>query len=215
MEAIRRHPEVYLHLISTDEVYGDLPTLEGHFTEESSYKPSSPYAASKAAADHLALSYVRTYGVEVTVSHASNNFGPNQHKEKLIPRMIHLCLTGEPLTVYGSGEQVRDWIFVRDHSEGVFKVLQNGKRGEVYNIAGGHERTNMEVIHHIIDRVAPLMGKDKESLRKQIIHVADRPGHDFRYALDTKKMREDLNWNPKMHFDEGLDKVIREAAKDV
>ena len=209
LEALRRHRDSYLHLISTDEVYGDLP-MEGFFTEGSPYAPSSPYAASKAAADHLSMAYARTYNLKVTISHASNNYGTHQHPEKLIPRMIERCLTGEPLTVYGSGAQVRDWLYVRDHSEGILAILTKGKKGEVYNVGGNHEMTNLEVIHEIIDNVAFVKKTDPNLYRNSIVHVKDRPGHDFRYAMDISKIRNELGWEPKVDFKAGLLRTIRE-----
>ncbi len=208
LEALRRHRKIHLHLISTDEVYGDLPTKEGIFTEKSNYAPSSPYAASKAAADHLALSYARTYGLSVTVSHASNNYGGHQHTEKLIPRMIQRCLTGEDLTVYGSGEQVRDWLYVEDHSEAIYFILSRGKKGQVYNVGGENELTNLEVIDHIIQRLSEIRGDDPVDYKKRVVHVADRPGHDFRYAMDITKIKQELGWYPKTSFDTGLRKTI-------
>lgn len=213
LEALRRHKQIHLHLISTDEVYGDLPTREGTFTEISPYAPSSPYAASKAAADHLALSYARTYGLSVTVSHASNNYGGHQHPEKLIPRMIQRCLTGEDLTVYGSGEQVRDWLFVEDHSEAIYFILCRGKRGQVYNVGGEKEKTNLEVIDHIIERLTEIQETDPAIYRKRIVHVADRPGHDFRYAMDITKIKKELGWYPKTDFDAGLRRTIQGVLK--
>ena len=213
VEFLRRHKQVHLHLVSTDEVYGDLPTLEGTFTEVSPYAPSSPYAASKAAADHLALSYARTYGLSVTVSHASNNFGPHQHPEKLIPRMIQRCLTGEELTIYGSGEQVRDWLFVEDHSEAIYFILCRGKKGQVYNVGGENEKTNLEVIDRITQRLAEITETDPTIYRKRIIHVADRPGHDFRYAMDITKIKSELGWYPKTDFDIGLKRIIQGVIK--
>ena len=211
LEAVRRRPHIHFHLISTDEVYGDLPTREGVFVETSPYAPSSPYAASKAAADHLALSYARTYGLSITISHASNNFGPNQHTEKLIPRIIQRCLTGDTLTVYGSGEQVRDWLYVEDHSEAIYTILVQGKQGQVYNVGGENERTNLDVIHHIVTRVAEVQKKDPASYRERVLHVADRPGHDFRYAMDITKIRA-LGWFPKTNFDAALTRLVERAA---
>jgi dTDP-glucose 4,6-dehydratase len=209
LESLRRHKHIHLHLISTDEVYGDLPTREGTFTEISPYAPSSPYAASKAAADHLALSYARTYGLSITVSHASNNYGGHQHAEKLIPRMIQRCLTGEDLTIYGSGEQVRDWLFVEDHSEAIYFILSRGKKGQVYNVGGEKEKTNLEVVEHIIERLTEVQNSDPAIYRKRIIHVADRPGHDFRYAMDITKIKKELGWYPKTDFDVGLRRTIQ------
>jgi dTDP-glucose 4,6-dehydratase len=208
LEALRKHKKCHMHLISTDEVYGDLPTLEGIFTEKSIYAPSSPYAASKAAADHLALSYARTYGLSVTVSHASNNYGGHQHPEKLIPRITQRCLTGEDLTVYGSGEQVRDWLYVEDHSEAIYYILNRGRRGEVYNVGGESEKTNLEVIDKIITTLSMLQGVDPANYRKRVVHVADRPGHDFRYAMDITKIKKELSWMPKTSFEVGLKKTI-------
>jgi dTDP-glucose 4,6-dehydratase len=212
LESLRRHPKTRFHLISTDEVYGDLPE-HGEFTEESPYAPSSPYAASKAAADHLAEAYARTYDVSITISHASNNYGPHQHPEKLIPKIIDACQKGEDITVYGSGKQVRDWLHVRDHSRGIFMILSYGKNGEVYNVGGSNERTNLEVIHHIITQYAKTQKKDPEIFRNRIIHVADRPGHDFRYAMDITKMRREIGWEPEIDFDEGLKEAIQERLK--
>jgi dTDP-glucose 4,6-dehydratase len=209
LEQLRRHPHMHMHLISTDEVYGDLPA-SGFFTEMSNYAPSSPYSASKAAADHLTKAYARTFGLSVTISHASNNYGPHQHKEKLIPRMVTRCLSGEILTIYGSGEQVRDWLYVKDHSSAIAAILCSGKKGEVYNVGGGHERTNLEVVHQIIDCVSQLKGIPKKELESRIKHVADRPGHDFRYAMDITKIRKEIGWEPKMSFNEGLRLTVQE-----
>jgi len=212
LEFVRRHPKTRLHLISTDEVYGDLPEY-GVFTEESNYAPSSPYAASKAAADHLAEAYARTYELFVTISHASNNYGPHQHAEKLIPKIIDACESGRDITVYGSGKQVRDWLHVRDHSRAIFMILSYGKSGEVYNVGGANERTNLEVIHHIITQYAKITKKDSEVFRERIIHVADRPGHDFRYAMDITKMSREIGWEPEIEFDHGLQEAILERIK--
>ncbi len=212
LESLRRHPKTRLHLISTDEVYGDLPE-HGEFTEDSSYAPSSPYAASKAAADHLAEAYARTYELLVTISHASNNYGSHQHPEKLIPKIIDGCESGADITVYGSGKQVRDWLHVRDHSRAIFMILSYGKSGEVYNVGGANERTNLEVIHHIITQYAKIEKKDAQIFRERIIHVADRPGHDFRYAMDITKMRQEIGWEPEIDFDEGLKEAILERLK--
>lgn len=211
LERIRRHPNIRFHHISTDEVYGDLSTSEGYFTERSQYAPSSPYSASKASSDHLVKAYARTYGIFATISHASNNFGPGQHTEKLIPRMIERALTGETFTVYGSGLQVRDWLYVEDHSEGVYQILLKGKEGEVYNLGGNQEKTNLEVIDDVIRLVAKIREEDPEIYRKRIVHVADRPGHDFRYAMDITKIKTEIGWWPKVRFEEGLEKMIREV----
>ena len=208
LEAVRAHPGVYMHFISTDEVYGDLPSSEGIFTEESNYNPSSPYAASKAAADHLVMSYRRTFGLNLTISHAANNYGQCQHEEKLIPKMVSRCLNGDALTIYGSGENIRDWLYVRDHTQAVYTIINGGKTGEVYNIGGENEQTNLSVIDQIIDTVANICGNDPLSYRSQIAYVEDRPGHDFRYAMDISKIKSELGWQPQMNFQEGLKKSI-------
>lgn len=208
LEVVRRNPHIYMHYISTDEVYGDLPSTEGIFTEDSQYKPSSPYAASKAAADHLVMSYRRTYGLDLTISHAGNNYGSNQHEEKLIPRMVTRCLNGDALTIYGSGENIRDWVYVRDHTEAIYAIINHGRRGEVYNVGGENEQTNLSVIDKIIETVAELSGSDPNQYRSQIAYVDDRPGHDFRYAMDITKIKSELGWVPKMDFREGLKRSI-------
>jgi len=207
LELLRAHPSIHMHLISTDEVYGDLPHV-GFFTEESNYAPSSPYAASKAAADHLTLSYARTYGSSVTISHASNNYGPNQNSEKLIPKMIERSLSGDTLTIYGTGEHIRDWLYVEDHSRAIYHILEKGGKGQVYNVGGAYELTNLEVVDHIIDKVSEIKQLDAEQLHSRVIQVADRPGHDFRYAMDISKIKEEIGWMPKVSFDEGLIKTI-------
>ena len=208
LEVVRKHPHLYMHYISTDEVYGDLPTCEGIFTEESNYNPSSPYAASKAAADHLVMSYRRTFGLDLTISHAANNYGTNQHEEKLIPKMVTRCINGDALTIYGSGENIRDWLFVRDHTEAIYAIITKGKRGEVYNVGGENELTNLTVIDQIINTVAEISGSDPSIYRSQIAYVQDRPGHDFRYAMDISKIKSELGWQPRMDFKEGLKRSI-------
>lgn len=207
LETLRRYPQTRFHLISSDEVYGELPQ-EGVFTEKSLYAPSSPYAATKAASDHLAMSYVRTYGCDITLSHASNNYGPYQHQEKLIPCVIERCKNQEPITVHGSGLQVRDWLHVRDHSKAVYQILSSGKKGEVYNIGGGNERRNIDVINHIIAIYAKLQKVDSQRLQDLIVYVKDRPGQDFRYAMDPTKMQKELSWRPEVDFEEGLKEVV-------
>lgn len=214
LEVLRRNQKVYMHYISTDEVYGDLPTCEGIFTEDSNYNPSSPYAASKAAADHLVMSYRRTYGLNLTISHAANNYGNNQHEEKLIPKMVSRCLNGDALTIYGTGENIRDWLYVRDHTEAIYTIITKGKRGEVYNVGGENELTNLTVIDQIIDTVAEISGGDANLYRSQIAYVEDRPGHDFRYAMDITKIKSELGWQPKMDFNEGLKRSIEGMIND-
>ncbi len=193
--------------ISTDEVYGD---LEGQAaaTEASPLRPSSPYAASKAAADLLCLSYHRTYGLPVLVARSSNNYGPYQFPEKLIPLMILNALAGRDLPVYGDGLQRRDWLHVEDNCTALLAVLERGHPGAVYNIGTGDERTNLDVVARICAAVARHTGRDPAGVRAQIRHVADRPGHDRRYALDTGRVRTELGWAPRVPFDEGLERTV-------
>ena len=190
------------HQVSTDEVYGDLPLdrPELFFTEETPIHTSSPYSASKAAADLLVLAYHRTYRLPATVSRCSNNYGPYHFPEKLIPLMISRALADQTLPVYGNGENVRDWLYVEDHCAAIDLILRNGADGEVYNIGGHNERTNLEVVKTILRE----LGKP-ESL---ITYVKDRPGHDLRYAIDPEKIHRELGWLPKTDFDEGIRKTI-------
>lgn len=208
LELVRSRPSIRFHLISTDEVYGSL-TLEGQFTEDSPYRPRSPYSASKASADHIAQAYAETYGLQVTISHASNNYGPCQYPEKFIPLMILNCLEGKPLPVYGTGENIRDWMFVQDHSHGVLTLLEKGKIGDVYNLASNEERSNLSLLHLIIGRVAKITETDPEVYRKLIAFVKDRPGHDFRYSLKADKMKSELGITSTLSLEEGLDQTIR------
>lgn len=202
LDACRAHGGVRFHQVSTDEVYGDLPLDRPDllFTEESPLRPSSPYSASKAGADLLALAYCRTYGLPVTVSRCSNNYGPYQFPEKLIPRMIVRALAGKTLPVYGRGENVRDWLHVDDHCAALDAILQRGVAGEVYNIGGRSERTNLEIVGLICRRL--------EVPPEQVVHVADRKGHDKRYAIDSGKLSSQLGWQPQVSFDQGMDETI-------
>lgn len=193
----------FLH-VSTDEVYGTLGAT-GKFTETTPYAPNSPYSASKAASDHLVRSFHHTYGLPTLTTNCSNNYGPYHFPEKLIPLVIAKALAGEPLPVYGDGKQVRDWLFVSDHCEAIRTVLAKGKVGETYNVGGNSERQNIEVVKTIcalLDRRRPRAdGKPRES---QITFVADRPGHDRRYAIDASKLKNELGWEPKHTFEEGI-----------
>lgn len=191
------------HQVSTDEVYGDLPLdkPELMFTEETPIHTSSPYSASKASADLLTLAYHRTFGTPVTISRCSNNYGPYQFPEKLIPLMIANATHGKPLPVYGEGLNVRDWLYVEDHCRAIAMILENGRIGEVYNIGGHNERANIQVVKTIIKA----LGKTEEL----ITYVKDRPGHDRRYAIDPKKISDELGWEPLTLFDEGIEKTIR------
>lgn len=198
------------HHVSTDEVYGDLPFDSGIFTEETSYKPSSPYSASKAASDHFARAWYHSYGLPVVISNCSNNYGPFHFPEKLIPLVILNAMDGKPLPVYGKGENVRDWLYVEDHARALTAVITGGLPGETYNIGGNCERTNLSVVESIcdiLDEERPRM--DGKPYREQITFVTDRPGHDRRYAIDATKIRQELGWQPIETFESGLRKTIR------
>jgi dTDP-glucose 4,6-dehydratase len=199
------------HHVSTDEVYGDLDTTDALFTEETSYDPSSPYSASKASSDHLVRAWYRTYGLPVIVSNCSNNYGPCQFPEKLIPLMILNALEGKPLPVYGEGGQVRDWLYVEDHARALYQVATRGEVGETYNIGGHNEKTNLEVVHIIcdlLDELRPHHPTGIKSYRELITHVIDRPGHDLRYAIDAGKIEQELGWIPEETFETGLEKTV-------
>lgn len=208
LEVIRRRPHIHFHHVSTDEVYGALQG-EGLFCEQSPYRPNSPYAASKAASDHFVRSYAHTYGLSVTLSHCSNNYGPYQHREKLIPLMITRVLVRQPMPLYGNGAHVRDWLFVDDHVRALWMILQKGRRGETYDIGGGCELSNAEVVHRIICLVGELQGEDPDALRSLVTFVKDRPGHDFRYAIDSSKIRQELGWQPEHAFESGLRETVQ------
>lgn len=199
----------FLH-VSTDEVYGTLGPEDPAFSETTPYAPNSPYAASKASSDHLVRAYRETYGLPALTTNCSNNYGPYQYPEKLIPLMIINALTGKPLPVYGDGAQVRDWLYVEDHCSAIHTVLLHGQLGETYNIGGANEMKNMDVIHLIcdyLDRVKPR--EDGASYREQIAHVKDRPAHDRRYAMNIEKIQQELDWSPRESFDTGIEKTIR------
>jgi dTDP-glucose 4,6-dehydratase len=195
--------------VSTDEVYGSLGIL-GDFTEATPYAPNSPYAASKAAADHLVRAWHRTYGVPTIITNCSNNYGPYQFPEKLIPHMIISALEGRPLPIYGDGGQIRDWLFVEDHARALVKVLENGNVGQTYLIGGRSERTNIEVTEHICDTLDAIHANpDGSSYRERIQFVDDRPGHDRRYAIDCRKIEKELGWRATVPFDEGIRATVR------
>ena len=196
------------HHVSTDEVYGSLGE-EGHFTEETPYRPSSPYSASKAASDHLVNAYGKTYGIPVTISNCSNNYGPYQFPEKLIPLMILNALEGKPLPVYGDGRNVRDWLYVEDHCRAVWAVMKGGRRGETYNVGGRCEMPNIEVVRMICDILDEIRPDSDLGRRRDLIRfVKDRPGHDLRYAMDFSKLERELVWVPDESFETGLIKTI-------
>jgi dTDP-glucose 4,6-dehydratase len=200
--------EGLFHHVSTDEVYGSLGAT-GYFTEETRYDPSSPYSASKAASDHLVRAYMRTFKLNAKITNCSNNYGPLQFPEKLIPLMIDNLLEKRPLPVYGKGENVRDWLYVTDHCEAIWTVIQRGALGETYNIGGHNEQKNIDVVHKLIEIIAAETGTDSKSLTELIRYVTDRPGHDARYAIDASKLARELGWTPKETFDSGLRKTVR------
>jgi len=201
LEAIRKHKK-RLHHISTDEVYGDLEFNDPQkFNEATAYNPSSPYSATKAGSDHLVQAWIRSFGISATISNCSNNYGPYQHVEKLIPRNITNILTGIKPKLYGEGKNVRDWIHAEDHSSAILTILEKGKLGETYLVGANGEKTNKEVLELLLE----LMGKDKDDYE----HVADRPGHDLRYAIDANKIRTELGWQPSYtDFKAGLTSTI-------
>ncbi len=198
------------HHISTDEVYGSLGD-EGFFTETSSYDPSSPYSSSKASSDHLVRAWHRTYGLPVIVTNCSNNYGPYQFPEKLIPLMILNALEGKPLPIYGKGNQIRDWLHVEDHARALYTAVTQGKPGETYNIGGHNEKTNLEVVTtlcRILDELRPEHPNGITRYEELITYVADRPGHDLRYAIDADKIKRDLGWLPEETFETGIRKTV-------
>ena len=195
------------HHISTDEVYGTLGK-EGLFTEETPYAPNSPYSASKAASDMIVRSYFHTYGMNVVTTNCSNNYGPKQHNEKLIPTIIRKAISGENIPIYGTGENVRDWLYVLDHCKGIELVYKNGRAGETYNIGGRNERNNLYIANKICDMLDAMKPKASGNYRNQISFVKDRPGHDLRYAIDATKIENELGWKADENFETGIVKTI-------
>lgn len=196
--------------VSTDEVYGSLDAHAAAFQETTAYAPNSPYAASKAASDHLMRAYHHTYGLPILTTNCSNNYGPFHFPEKLIPLLIHHALAGKPLPIYGDGQQIRDWLYVKDHCSALRRVLEAGRPGQTYNVGGNNERTNLEVAHHICDLLDELQPRvDGRSYRLQIVFVADRPGHDRRYAVDSRRLEQELNWTPAETFESGMLQTVR------
>ena len=199
----------FLH-VSTDEVYGSLAKDEPAFSEAHRYEPNSPYSASKAASDHLVRAYHHTYGLPVLTTNCSNNYGPYHFPEKLIPLMIVNALAGKALPVYGDGQQIRDWLYVRDHCSAIRRVLEKGRLGEVYNIGGWNEKANLDIVHTVcalLDELRPR--SDGKSYREQITFVTDRPGHDRRYAIDARKIERELGWKPAETFETGIRKTVQ------
>lgn len=197
------------HHISTDEVYGDLESVNDLFTEDMPYAPSSPYSASKAASDHLVRAWHRTFKLPTIITNCSNNYGPYHFPEKLIPLVILNALNGKPLPIYGTGEQVRDWLYVEDHARALFTVITKGVIGETYNIGGHNEKTNIDVVKQICSLLDELVPLDSGSYKAQIIHVDDRLGHDKRYAIDASKISRDLDWTPAETFESGIRKTVK------
>ena len=196
------------HHVSTDEVYGDLSLSDPAFEETTSYNPSSPYSASKAASDHLVRAWARTYGLPTLITNCSNNYGPFQFPEKLVPVVILKALHGEHIPVYGTGENIRDWLYVEDHVDALLTVLMKGKVGETYNIGGNNERTNIELVRTICELMSKQFPTVDLDFLNLISFVADRPGHDNRYAINASKIENDLKWTPSISFDEGFEKTI-------
>jgi len=211
LEIARRRQDqlVLFHHVSTDEVYGSLG-MDGHFTEETPYRPNSPYSASKASSDHLVRAYHKTYGLPVTISNCSNNYGPYQFPEKMIPLMILNALERKPLPVYGKGSNVRDWLYVADHCKAVWKIMKEGRRGETYNIGGQCELANIELVERICDITDEMAKQPGLPPRRELItFVRDRPGHDLRYAIDFSKLTAELSWTPDESFETGIRKTIQ------
>jgi len=193
--------------ISTDEVFGSLGD-EGFFLEDTPYDPKSPYSASKASSDHFVRAYQNTYGLPAIITNCSNNYGPNQFPEKLIPLFINNIINNKPLPVYGNGENVRDWLYVKDHVRAIDVVFHNGRLGETYNIGGFNEWKNIDLIKVIIKTVDKMLGRDEGSSNKLITYVKDRAGHDLRYAIDSSKLKNELGWKPSLQFEEGIEKTV-------
>ncbi|CAB3666640.1 dTDP-glucose 4,6-dehydratase [Achromobacter piechaudii] len=219
LEAVRAYwntlPDVeraafrFLH-VSTDEVYGSLEKDDPAFSETNRYEPNSPYSASKAASDHLVRAYHHTYGLPVLTTNCSNNYGPYHFPEKLIPLVIHNALAGKPLPIYGDGQQIRDWLYVKDHCTAIRRVLADGQLGETYNVGGWNEKANLEVVHTLcalLDELSPRA--DGQSYKNQITFVKDRPGHDQRYAIDASRLERELGWKPAETFDTGIRKTVQ------
>ena len=213
LEAARQHwgnhsKDNRFYHISTDEVFGSLGQ-EGQFTEATHYDPRSPYSASKAASDHLVRAYFHTYGLPVVLSNCSNNYGPTQHTEKLIPLMIQNIINQKPLPVYGKGENIRDWLYVEDHAEAIDLILHQGKPGETYAIGGNNEQKNIDIVYQLIEITDRFLERPEGTSKELVRFVTDRLGHDFRYAIDASKIKRDLGWESKTPFKEGLEQTVR------
>ena len=205
--------DVLFHHISTDEVYGSLGET-GYFREDTPYDPRSPYSSSKASSDHVVMAYFHTYGLPITLSNCTNNYGPYQFPEKLLPLMISNIRDGKNLPVYGKGDNIRDWIYVEDHNRAVWLIVNKGVTGEKYNIGGENEWQNIKLLHKVIELTAAQTGKKVEDVEKTITYVKDRPGHDKRYAIDCTKIKTQLGWERKMTFEEGLLETVKWYLKN-
>lgn len=203
----KQRDDVLFHHISTDEVYGSLGET-GYFMETTPYDPRSPYSSSKASSDHIVMAYYHTYGLPITLSNCTNNYGPYQFPEKLLPLMISNIRDGKNLPVYGEGKNIRDWIYVEDHNRAVWQIVNAGKTGEKYNIGGENEWQNINLLHKVIELTAPKVEKTADDVEKTIVHVKDRPGHDARYAIDCTKIKKELGWERKMTFEQGLQLTV-------
>ncbi len=213
LELWQKHvPHLRIHHISTDEVFGSLSD-DGLFSETSNYAPNSPYSATKAAADHLVRAWHKTYGLPVTTSQCSNNYGPAQHHEKLIPTVVRSCLERKPIPVYGTGQNIRDWLYVDDHVDALLAIIEKGSVGETYMIGGDCERKNIDLVNQICD-IMDQQYPAEQSYRNLITFVKDRPGHDYRYGTDSSKIQHDLGWRPTTFFEDGLIKTIRWHVQD-
>ncbi len=200
--------DVLFHHISTDEVFGSLGDT-GFFYEDTPYKPNSPYSASKASSDHLVRAYNKTYGLNTTISNCSNNYGPYQFPEKMIPLMILNAVEGKPLPVYGDGSNIRDWLYVKDHCEAIWKIVNAGKTGETYNIGGENEWKNIDLLNFMLEKLADITNNNEAEYKKLITFVKDRPGHDKRYAINCDKIKTELGWTPAHNFESGIEETIK------
>jgi dTDP-glucose 4,6-dehydratase len=208
LEVVRANPKIHFHHVSTDEVYGCLGDT-GAFTEETAYSPNSPYSASKASSDHIVRAYGKTYRLSYVISNCSNNYGPHQFPEKLIPLMIMNCLRKKSLPIYGEGLNVRDWLYVDDHAECLWRLLEQGRSGETYNIGGEQERKNIDIVKAVIKSVSEIQKIPLTELESLITYVKDRPGHDWRYAIDCSKVKNEIGWHPSPSFEERLRETVQ------
>ena len=209
LDFVRRNPSIHFHYISTDEVYGSLDDGESPFVETDRLNPSTPYAASKASVEHFIMCYHKTYGISSTISRSCKCYGPYQHPEKLIPLMTLNCIEKRALPIYGEGKNRRSWLYVDDHSQAIYAILEKGKSGEVYNVGGTAEWENIELVYTLIDEISNIMGEDSQNFVDLITYVNDRPAHDARYALNSEKLEKEIGFWPKWDFQHGIYKTIQ------